>query len=237
MKINVERNLSSQLINSLGKRIASGEFNSGTVLTSDSLQAEFGVSRTVVREALRVLHDKGMTRARTKTGTIVLERYEWNILDPEVLRWMHESGLGSEFLHDVEEVRAGYEPWVARIAARKRGSKDIAALTAALKDMTDAFYKEGPNSNSISDADVAFHSALFASTHNELVKRIGGLLIPLLLVRDEMVMHIVEDPGFIAQHKLVLDAIVDEDPDAAELAMKALLETANKASRSARPNK
>lgn len=73
MKTLVARNLPTQLVLELGQKIIGGSIPPGTILTSDTLEAQFGVSRTVVREALKVLHDKGLTRARTKTGTIV-----WN---------------------------------------------------------------------------------------------------------------------------------------------------------------
>ena len=88
MKTLMARNLPRQLVLELGGKIIGGEIPPGTILTSDTLEAQFGVSRTVVREALKVLHDKGLTRARTKTGTIVLEREEWNLLDPDVIAWL-----------------------------------------------------------------------------------------------------------------------------------------------------
>jgi DNA-binding FadR family transcriptional regulator len=219
---------------SLGNQIVSGKIAPGSVITSDVLEAQFGVSRTVVREALKVLHDKGLTRARTKTGTIVLERHEWNLLDPDVISWLQASGLGRELVRDLEEVRASYEPWVARIAAKRRGSKDISALTNSLKKMTDAFYQEGPQSDAIGEADAAFHQALLDATQNELMKRIGKLFIPLLKIRDDMVRHVIDDGEFLIQHQAVLDAIVEEDADLAEAAMKVLLSHAIQASTDAR---
>ena len=234
MKTKMARNLPTQIVISLGNQIVSGQVAPGSVITSDVLEAQFGVSRTVVREALKVLHDKGLTRARTKTGTIVLERHEWNLLDPDVISWLQASGLGRELVRDLEEVRASYEPWVARIAAKRRGSKDISALTNSLKRMTDAFYQEGPQSDAIGEADAAFHQALLDATQNELMKRIGKLFIPLLRIRDDMVRHVVDDGGFLIQHQAVLDAIVEEDADLAEAAMKALLSQAIQASTDAR---
>lgn len=234
MKTKIARNLPTQIVWDLGGRIVSGAVPPGTILTSDTLEAQFGVSRTVVREALKVLHDKGLTRARTKIGTIVLEREEWNLLDPDVISWFRNSGLAPELLKDLEEVRASYEPWVARIAAKRRGSKDVAILSAALKRMTDAYYGDGMRSTIIGEADMAFHQGMLDATQNELMKRIGTLFIPLLRIRDEMVRDVIDDGSFIIQHQAVLDAIIDEDPDGAELAMKALLQTAAQASSSAR---
>ena len=234
MKTKMARNLPTQIVISLGNQIVSGQVAPGSVITSDVLEAQFGVSRTVVREALKVLHDKGLTRARTKTGTIVLERHEWNLLDPDVISWLQASGLGRELVRDLEEVRASYEPWVARIAAKRRGSKDISVLTNSLKKMTDAFYQEGPQSEAIGEADAAFHQALLDATQNELMKRIGKLFIPLLKIRDDMVRHVVDAGDFLIQHQAGLDAIVEEDADLAEAAMKVLLSQAIQASTDAR---
>lgn len=234
MKTEIARNLPTQLVWDLGSRIVSGAVPPGSILTSDTLEAEFGVSRTVVREALKVLHDKGLTRARTKIGTIVLERDDWNLLDPDVISWLRNSGLAPELLRDLEEVRASYEPWVARIAAKRRGSKDVAVLSSALKRMTEAYYSDGAQSSVIGEMDMAFHRGMLDATQNELMKRIGGLFIPLLLIRDEMVRDVVADDSFILQHQAVLDAIIEEDSDGAELAMKTLLETASQASATAR---
>ena len=237
VKTKIARNLPTQIVHDVGSKIVHGEITPGTILTSDILEEKFKVSRTVVREALKVLQDKGLTKARTKTGTIVLERSQWNLLDPDVISWLQVSGLSPELVRDLEEVRASYEPWVARIAAKRRGTKDVADLTNALKKMTDAFYDQGPTSPIIGEADIAFHEALLAATQNELMKRIGKLFIPLLKIRDDMVRHVVEDADFIVQHQAVLDAVIDEDPDGAEIAMKALLETAAQASQSARKHK
>ena len=129
MKTKIARNLPAQIVENIGSKIVHGEIMPGTILTSDTLEEKFKVSRTVVREALKVLHDKGLTKARTKTGTIVLERTNWNLLDEDVISWMQISGLSPELVRDLEEVRASYEPWVARIAAKRRGTKDVADLT------------------------------------------------------------------------------------------------------------
>ncbi len=226
MKTKISRSLPTQIVIELGSKIVHGDIAPGTILTSDSLEEKYGVSRTVIREALKVLHDKGLTRARTKTGTIVLERSEWDLLDEDVLKWLQISGLSVELITDLEELRSTYEPGVARVAAKRRGSRDIAQLKSSLKKMTDAFYAEGPNSELIAQADVEFHEALQVATQNDLIKKMGKLILPLLRIRDDLVRHATAEADFIIQHQAILDAVIDEDPDSAELAMKVLLETA-----------
>jgi GntR family galactonate operon transcriptional repressor len=236
MKTKISRSLPTQIVIELGSKIVHGDIEPGTILTSDSLEQKYGVSRTVIREALKVLHDKGLTRARTKTGTIVLERAEWDLLDEDVLNWLQISGLSVELITDLEELRSTYEPGVARVAAKRRGSRDIAQLKSSLKKMTDAFYAEGPNSALIAQADVEFHEALQVATQNDLIKKMGKLILPLLKIRDDLVGHAIVEADFIIQHQAILDAVIDEDPDSAELAMKVLLETAAQTSSVIRKN-
>jgi DNA-binding FadR family transcriptional regulator len=236
MKTKISRSLPTQIVIELGSKIVHGDIAPGTILTSDSLEQKYAVSRTVIREALKVLHDKGLTRARTKTGTIVLERTEWDLLDEDVLSWLQISGLSVELITDLEELRSTYEPGVARVAAKRRGSRDIAQLKSSLKKMTDAFYAEGPNSELIAKADVEFHEALQIATQNDLIKKMGKLILPLLRIRDDLVRHETAEADFIVQHQAILDAVIDEDPDSAELAMKALLETAAQTSSVIRKN-
>jgi DNA-binding FadR family transcriptional regulator len=125
---------------------------------------------------------------------------------------------------------------VARVAAKRRGSRDIAQLKSSLKNMADAFYLEGPNSALMAQADVEFHQALQIATQNDLIKKMGKLILPLLKIRDNLVGHVVVESDFIIQHQAILDAVIDEDPDSAELAMKALLETAAQTSSIVRKN-
>lgn len=237
MKTKISRSLPTQIVIELGSKIVHGDIAPGTILTSDSLEQKYGVSRTVIREALKVLHDKGLTRARTKTGTIVLERTEWDLLDEDVLNWLQISGLSVELITDLEELRSTYEPGVARVAAKRRGSRDIAQLKSSLKKMTDAFYAEEPNSALIAQADVEFHEALQIATQNDLIKKMGKLILPLLKIRDDLVGHAIVEADFIIQHQAILDAVIDEDPDSAELAMKVLLVTAAQTSSEIRKKK
>lgn len=230
MKTKIARNLPTQIVNELGFKIIKGDLAAGTILTSDSLERKYLVSRTVIREALRELHMKGLTKAKTKTGTMVLDRSYWNMLDLDVLNWLKVSGITNELIAELEELRFTYEPGVARIAAKRRTATDITTLKSALKKMTDAFHQYGPTSELIGQADMEFHEALQNATQNDLIKKMGKLILPLLEVRGNLVGHVVKEADFIVQHRAILDAVIDEDPDAAELAMKVLLAAASRAS-------
>jgi len=224
-----ETGLSDQLVEKLGLEIASGKIAEGTVLTSTHLEALYGVSRTVVREALQILHNLGLTRARTKLGTVVLNRQEWNLLDANVIHWCHVAGDANALMSDFSEVRYMYEMQAARLAARKRGTSDLIKLNASLKIMRDAFFEEGPESQKLHVAHLEFHNVILQATQNEFMARLSVLFTPMLRLRFEIVnAQIKIDGTFLVRHKTLVDAITEGDEDAAEKAMGILLDISHK---------
>lgn len=217
-------NLTQQVIDSLGLRIVRGEILEGEVTTASSLQEQYGVSRTVVREAFRVLQSKGMMQARTKTGTSVLPRSAWNLLDSEVIGWYRHAGTGAELVENLEEIRESYEPWAARMAARRRTDVDLAALRNAYENMEATTKGEGAGSPAVVEADLQFHQATLEATHNVIMIRLGLLVQPVLQIRDEMTLHHDSPTDFLDDHRAVLDAIEKQQPGWAEEAMRDLLD-------------
>ena len=95
------------------------------------LEAELDVSRSVIREALRVLKAKGLIDARQKRGTFVQPRTEWKLLDPDVIRWQFAGRDDEQLFNDLAELRGIIEPAAAGLAALRRDDEDLAALDAA----------------------------------------------------------------------------------------------------------
>lgn len=213
------RGLHGEVVELLGRRILAGEFADGQTLDVPGLEQELDISRTVLREALRVLKAKGLIDARPKRGTFVQARTEWRLLDPDVVRWQFEGRDDSRFLDDLAEMRGIIEPAGARLAALRRTDDDIAALEQAVGRMAAAARGEGD----AVDADVAFHRALLAATHNELLVRMEVVLETGLAARDRLVHGAVPDDDPTPAHAAVLDAIRDRDPSAAAAAAGALL--------------
>ncbi|MEO3754813.1 FCD domain-containing protein [Streptomyces sp. B6B3] len=219
------RGVHGQTVEAIARRVLSGELAGGATLDLVALQAELGVSLTALRESLKVLAAKGMVDARQKRGTFVRDRSDWNLLDADVLRWQFDSGAGTEtgdgLLRDLGEVRGIVEPAAARLAAERRDAADLAALDAALAAMSGG----GGPADAVA-ADLAFHRALLGAAHNELLTRMEIVLESGLARRDQLV-HSTEHPGDpVPSHRAVRDAIHDRDPDAAEAAMRALLDQA-----------
>lgn len=218
------RGLHGQLVEALGRRIVGGALAPGEIIDLNLLGAEFEVSRTVVREAVKVLLGKGLLDARPKHGTYVRERAAWNLLDPDVMQWRDADGPDPTLLQELEEVRQMLEPVAARIAAERGEEEHLSTMEAALAEME----RRDEDITLHIEADLRFHRAMAAATGNELLERLSGLLAPAQRSRDQLVYQSGHDHDrrFITAHRLVLEAIRARDPEQAEAAMKRLLEEA-----------
>ena len=213
------RGLHGQAVEVIGERIIRGAHPPGSSLYPDQIEQELGVSKTVVREALRVLASKGLIDSRQKRGTFVRPRSDWNLLDSDLLRWQ---GLGipdETFLDNLGEVRGIVEPAGARLAAERRDEADLAALEQALDRMRTA----GSDAGAVIEADLAFHRALLAAAHNELLTRMEVVIEAGLRVRDHIVHGGDHWADAVPAHQAVLDAVRAREPEAAAQAVHGLL--------------
>src|SRR6476469_8088647 len=129
------RGLYGAVVHEIGVRIVDGELKPGETLPDNGFLDELEVSRTVVREAVKVLAAKGLVESRPKVGTRVRPRRDWNLLDPDVLAWQVEAGADASFLDQALELRRMIEPAAARLAADRADESQIAGLYAACEEM------------------------------------------------------------------------------------------------------
>jgi DNA-binding FadR family transcriptional regulator len=123
------RNFHSYVINEVGLAIVSGDMPVGSGLPGDAeMMDRFGVSRTVLREALKTLEAKGLVEARAKVGTRVLPQSRWNLFDRQVLAWKLESGPSPAFVEALQTVRQSLEVQAAEAAARNREAEHVRLL-------------------------------------------------------------------------------------------------------------
>ncbi|TDE11473.1 FadR/GntR family transcriptional regulator [Jiangella asiatica] len=209
-------------VDGIGSRIVSGELAPGQTLDVAYLEREYDASRTVIREAMRVLAAKGMVDARPKRGTYVLPREAWSLLDPDLLRWQFQEPGDETFLQDLAEVREIVEPAGARLAARRRGEDELEVMreTLALLDDTTA------DPVDVVEADLRFHRTLLHASHNELLRRLELVIETGLRARDVLVHGRGTWKESVSAHRAVLDAVAAGDPDTAETAMRRLLDQA-----------
>jgi GntR family transcriptional regulator, galactonate operon transcriptional repressor len=199
------RGLHGQMVEQIGARIVRGHYEPGAALYAEALEQEFGVSKTVVREALRVLAAKGLVETRQKRGTVVRPRREWGLLDSDVLRWQGGNEPDFTFLENLAEVRAIIEPAAARLAAQRRTEADLTAMDDALAAMVAA------DADAISAADVRFHRGVLDAAHNELLGQMEVVLAVGLQLRDEFVHHSQGPSDSIPAHRALLEAIRAQD--------------------------
>ncbi len=218
------RGLHGRIIDALGQRMIDGDLPPGTQIEPENLVVELNVSRTVVREAIKVLAAKGLLDSRPRHGTYVLPRQRWNLLDADVIRWRNNDGPDARLMVELEEVRQIIEPWGARLAAERHTTADVAILEQRLAAMGAAEVE----SDKIA-SDIKFHRAVLAAGHNELLERLEVVLEPALSARDRFTLqhiHGEDYSGGVKAHETVFTCIRDRIPDAAFNAMQELLATA-----------
>jgi GntR family galactonate operon transcriptional repressor len=215
----IQRGLHGQIVEVMAQRILSGTIPEGATINVPDLQADLGVSLTAVREALKVLTAKGLVDARQKRGTFVRPRTDWNLLDPDMIRWhFSDSDVRPELLEELHEVRGIVEPAAARLAAVRAKDAHLEALDSAMAAMESA-----ADDHAAVAADLAFHRALLAATGNELLTKMEVIMETGLADRDRLVHKVKPSDDPVPSHRRVLEAIRLHDPVAAEQAMSELL--------------
>ncbi len=216
-------NLTMAVAAELGRKIVSRQLQKGASLpTEGELQVEYGVSRTVVREAVRHLASKGLVSVGPKVGTKVRPSSEWNMLDPEVMDWHLRGAASAEFIAALYEMRLIIEPEAARLAAGRIAEAQIQALKAALEGM-------GANPKGSEDliaADLAFHRTILEATGNPVLRSFGALIENSLSVSFSLSWRKSELGQTLKLHGQVVDAITAGDEELAALHMRRLIETA-----------
>jgi len=167
------RGLQARVIDGVGRQIIGGQYAPGDLLPREAeLTEQFGVSRTSVREGMRVLAAKGLVDIRQKIGTRVRQPENWNVFDSDILRWHSEVGRGGEIMRNLVEVRQIMEPAAARLAAGRASMDDLRRMDDALHDMV----ANATNREGYAHADVEFHLAVYAASHNVLLRQFGSVV-------------------------------------------------------------
>jgi GntR family galactonate operon transcriptional repressor len=216
--IAVPRRLHAQIVDALVRIIASGELAPGSLLpTEPEMSARFGVSRSVVREALRLVDAKGLIEVRHGSGTRVASPERWDPLDPAVLAVLSARGPSAAILHDLLEARTIIECEVAALAAERVDTRDLAALEAALVIMRGAL--DDPPRFVVGDS--GFHLGLLHAARNRVLERMTQPMHELLSYSQALTDAI---PGVLARaladHEAIAVTVRRRDPAAARDAMR-----------------
>lgn len=213
-----KRNLFAQVVQELGIRIVSGEFGPDQPFPKEAdLEREYGVSRSVVREAVKTLAAKGLLESKTRMGIRALPPVHWNLLDGEVLSWRYSAMPPVQFFAELFEIRQMIEPEAAALAAVRATQADLDEIATAFAGMVEASRNTVPGIES----DLRFHRGILAAGRNPLLLQMGnligvGLFISHRFSHESFVI-------FLPQHRDVMEAIKAGDADGARHAMHRLL--------------
>lgn len=215
----------ANVLAALGGRIAAGQLAVGQVLTLDDICHEYAVSRSVAREAIRVLESMGLVASRRRVGITIQPRHKWNVFDPRVIRWRLDGGDRTEQLLSLSELRRGIEPVAASLAAQRATPHHCRILAAAVSDMV-VHGREG-DLNSYLLADTIFHRTLLEASGNEMLRALDSVVEEVLSGRTHHgMMPDRPNPEAIALHDEVARAVRLGDGAAAERAMRSIIEEA-----------
>lgn len=224
--------LHASVLDALGRQVVSGELAAGTVLRIDQLDERYGVSRSVVREAVRVLDSMGLVEARKRLGVRVLPSSAWNVFDPRVIRWRLDGPGREEQLLSLGELRRGVEPVAAELAAAHASPEQCGAMLGAVVQM--AVHAKSGDLEAYLQADQLFHATLLAASGNEMLAALAGVVGEVLAGRTHHdLMPATPNPVAVRLHGDVAEAVQSGDGAAASAAMHAIIAEASDALRDA----
>ncbi len=215
------QNLTYRIVQDLGIAIVSGKYSITNPFPVEAeLCEQYDVSRSVLREAVKMLTAKGLLRARPRQGTWVQPEENWNLLDPDVLRWLLERKLSFSLLREFAQVRLAFEPKAAALAAVVAGPAEKGAIKRAIDRMIAADRGE----DDALAADIAFHVALLSASGNRFYTQLRKLTETALRFSIRMTNRSKGVPrASVHDHKKIADAILSGDAVAAEAAMHELI--------------
>lgn len=180
----IQQGAHGHLVRELGRRITSGAIAPGSILTLAGLEEEFGASRTVVREAVRVLETHGLVASRRRVGITVREPHEWDSLNASVIQWTLDGPRRREELVALAELRTAVEPVAAGLAAERADDAQRRELVR-LADILHTLGSQGEgDSDDYLDADIRYHSLLLSASGNPLLAQLAGPVEEILAGRS-----------------------------------------------------
>ena len=179
--------LYTQVSDQLGVAICSGLLEAGAIFTVDELETATTTSRSVVREAVRVLASMGLLYPRKRVGLQVLPETEWNHFDPQVIRWRLSSGGREVQLRDLRELRLAIEPEAARLAAERRSPDLAGRIMSAAARLWSAGLEAEPTE--FLQEDATLHTLILQASGNPMFKRVSAVIHEALRERNVNELH------------------------------------------------
>ena len=219
MSTDTGRNLTYGMLDMLGKAIVTGQYDNRSFPTEAELAKQYDVSRSVVREAVKMLGAKGLLTARPRKGTTVQATGRWNLFDIDVLRWLLDRKFSLSVLRQFSELREAIEPAAAALAASAHTADGLVAIRAGYARMEAAEIDE----DDPLEADIAFHIAILQASANPFYAQFRDVVTTALRTSIRFTNRFKGRTASLPQHKAVLDAIANRRPSEAKAAMAALI--------------
>ncbi|MCX2780279.1 FadR family transcriptional regulator [Microbulbifer thermotolerans] len=218
------RNLNIQIAREIAQKILSGTLAQGSIIPGEVyLCSQFGVSRTVLREAIKLLKSKGMLESKPKVGTRVCCKTRWNFLDAQLLEWMTEVETPEDVYLQFLELRRAIEPQATALAAVRATEEQRTELTTIFQQMK-AIAKDF-DQQAWTEVDTQFHHLIFLATDNSFYRPFGNVMATML---KWFIRFSSKDGGVcIEEHRQIYEAIMDRDPVRAMQASMSLMENHN----------
>ena len=213
------QSLTFGLLETLGRSIVTGSYEHAHFPTEAELAKRHGVSRSVTREAVKMLTAKGLVSARPKQGTMVQPIASWNLFDTDVLRWMLERKLSLDMLRHCNQLRIAIEPEAAALAAQYGTDANVAAISKALDVMESA-------ATEIVDgmgARIDFHIAVLDASRNPFYSQFKDIVRTALRGSMPLKKDARGEFSSIEAHTAIRNAIVRRNPRAARTAMRRII--------------
>src|SRR6186713_2270650 len=216
-------NLTQSLVQKLGSSIVRGELPAGKSLPIEAeLGKKFGASRTVMREAVKILSTKGLIGQRPRVGTFVHPEDRWDLLDAEVLTWILDRHFSHSLVREFLEVRLGIEPAAAALAAANATAEDKELLKGKLERMKGAI--DG-HFDPVA-ADIAFHATILEISHNRFYQQLTPIVETALRFSIRLTNKAKGALADYDAHDKIYRAIKNGNADAASRACRELIREA-----------
>ena len=220
VRTSLGRNLTYGMLDHLGKVIVTGGYDDRPFPTEAELSIQHSVSRSVTREAVKMLTAKGLLSARPRQGTIVQPSSSWNLFDADILRWLLERKFSLDLLRQFSELRTAIEPAAAELAARAADQAGLDAIAAGFARMEAA---EAGDDDTL-EADIAFHLSILHASANPFFMQFRDVVATALRTSIRFTNRIQGRNADLGAHEAVKVAIERRDAAGAHAAMLHIIE-------------
>ncbi len=207
----------------LGAGIVTGRFDNAPFPSESALCDHYGAARTVVREAVKMLIAKGLITTRPRQGIRISAEHDWNLLDPDVLRWLLERKFSMRLLVEFTQIRLDVESGAAALAAQFATDEDRREIARAIERM---YAAEAGDDDALA-SDIAFHVAVLKASGNRFYMQMRDMISTALhvsIMRTNKLKGVHRASA--RDHEAVAKAILSGEPETARRAMRNLIQGA-----------